>query len=73
MKVLTRVSSTITEHTVTIRHKGKSYLYKEFLNDKNKVTDCELRTESGHAIEDPAFFEEVQNFVDKLPNLPVLR
>lgn len=69
MKVLTRVSSTITEHSVTVRHKGKSYLYKEFLNNKGKVTDCELRTESGHPIEDPAFFEEVQKFVDKLPAL----
>lgn len=71
MKVLTRLSSTITEHAITLRHKGKTYVYKEFLNDKNRVTDCELRTESGHAIEDPAFLEEVQEFVDKLPNLSV--
>jgi len=69
MRASNRIVSTITEHSVTITHKGKTFIYKEFLNDKGKVTDCELRTESGHSIEDPAFLEQVQEFVDNLPDL----
>ncbi len=65
-------SSTITENTYTLKVDGKTVIYTEFLNDKNKLTDCTLRDANGYDITDDsapngnaaALLEQVQEFVD---------
>lgn len=62
-----RSTSTVTEDTFTLDIDGQTVIYKEFLNDKNKVIDCQLRDENGEEIpveDGAAMLEEIQEFVE---------
>lgn len=59
-----------TEHTVkiieTLVQKGKKeYLVKDFFDQVDKIVDTTI-TVDGHAVEDPAEYEEVLEFIDSL-------
>jgi hypothetical protein len=65
MKLESHTSSTITTETyqiLTENHGPVTYI--EYLNDKGKVIDCNLRDEDGNDIIDPALLEEIQEFID---------
>jgi len=66
MKILNKISSTVTEVTYTLQDETSAFYYKEWLNEKGKVIDCLLRDKDGHEIDDPALYERVTNFVDEL-------
>lgn len=77
MKLLNRTTSTVTEDTFEIERESPSYphnkekiIYKEFLNEKGRVIDFELRNENGESIAETdtgaTLIEEIQEFVDKL-------
>lgn len=59
--------------TYTLLVDGKKVIYKEYINQKGKVIDSELRDENGYEITDDsapgnnvaALLEEVQDVVDK--------
>lgn len=67
MQLISNTSSTITTNTFTFDIDGRKVVYIEYLNEKNKVTDCNLRDENGNEIDDAALLEELQNFVDSMP------
>jgi hypothetical protein len=60
--VLTRVDTYEIQHPVA----GK-VIYIEHINDKNKLTDCELRDSNGEAIDNASILEEIQEYVDAIP------
>lgn len=65
--ITNKQSSTITENTYHLtKDDGGKIIYTEFLNDKGKLTDCILRTESGIDIDDANLLEEVQELIDKV-------
>ena len=41
-------------------------IYKEWINEKNRVIDEEFRDKDGNSIDDPELLERVHNEVDKL-------
>ncbi len=61
-----KITSFITTVTFSLITEKGPITYIEYLNDKNKVIDLNLRDEDGDEIDDSVLLEEVQNFVDKL-------
>lgn len=69
MTLTNRSTYTVTENTYHLSlDGGQKVNYTEFLNAKGKLTDCVLRDDSGNTIDDAALLEEIQEFVDLLPN-----
>ena len=65
MKIKNTVDEIIKTRTYTIEHLDHGTLvYVDYYNKKGKVIDSRLQTEEGFAIEVPALFEEVQEFID---------
>lgn len=65
MKITSESSSTVTTNTFEIETKYGPVVYIEYLNDKNKVIDCNLRGKhTGQEINDPVLLEEIENFID---------
>jgi hypothetical protein len=63
MKLLNRITSTITTDTFEVEHEGKKITYIEYLNEKSRVIDQVLRDEDGNNIDDPTLLEEMESFV----------
>ncbi len=75
MKLIDRHTETVTTDTFQIErddpsypHNKEKFIYIEYLNDKGRVIDCNLRETSGEEIDDANLLDEIQKFVDKLPN-----
>lgn len=74
MKILSESSSTITINTYEIGYEDEKLVYIEYLNNKGKITDCELRDENGNSLQDndgpdnnaAATLEKIQDFVDSI-------
>jgi len=66
MKLLNQTSATITTNTFNLEVDGQFITYIEYLNDKGKVIDCNLRDVDGNEIADAALLEKVEEFVDNL-------
>ena len=66
MKLINKSSSTVTTNTFEIDPEdgSKKITYIEYLNDKGRVIDENLRDSAGSEIDDPALLEVVQEFVD---------
>lgn len=63
-EILNKVESTVTEVVYTLQDEVSAFYYKEFLNDKGKVIDCELKDKDGGVIDDEDLMLRVQEFVD---------
>lgn len=69
MKITSESSYTVTTNTFEIETKCGPVVYIEYLNDKNKVIDCNLRAKNtGQEIDNANLLEEIQNFVDAREN-----
>lgn len=74
MELISCSESTITTKTFEIDYDGRKIVYIEYLNEKGKVIDCNLRDEDGNEIaEDQGpdnnaaeTLEKIQEFVDKI-------
>ena len=60
-----KTSSTITTDTYELEVDGQNITYIEYINNKNKVIDFNLRDTDGHEIDDAVFLDDIQTFVDK--------
>lgn len=58
-------SDSITEETFILQDSEGKLIYKEWLNEKGKVIDFQLRDKDGFSIDDPALVEEVQAFLEE--------
>ena len=58
-------SGPITEETFILRDSEGKLIYKEWLNEKGKVIDFQLRDKDGFSIDDPALVEEIQAFLEE--------
>lgn len=74
MKILSESSSTITINTYEIGYEGEKFVYIEYLNDKGKITDFELRDKDGNSLQGndgpdnnaAATLGKIQDFVDSI-------
>jgi len=57
---------TVTTETYNLEVDGQFITYIEYLNDKSKLIDCNLRDVDGNEIQDAKLLEKVQEFVDNL-------
>lgn len=65
-EILSRTKSDpITEETFILQDSEGKLIYKEWLNEKGKVIDFQLRDKDGFSIDDPALVEEVQAFLEE--------
>ena len=66
MKILeSHTTATVKTETYRILTETQGPVtYIEYLDDKGKVIDCNLRDDEGNEISDPALLEEIQEFVD---------
>lgn len=62
-----KTSSTVTTDTYELEVDGQKVTYIEYINDKNKVIDSNLRNEHGQEIEDAVLLEKIQDYIDNLP------
>jgi hypothetical protein len=64
------IYSQAIENTYTIQHLTEGVLvYKEWIDSENgKCIDFVLRSKDGYEIDDAGLVEEVQEFVDNIPN-----
>lgn len=58
-------SDSITEETFILQGSDGKFIYKEWLNEKGKVIDFQLRDKDGFSIDDPALVEEIQSFLEE--------
>ena len=67
MKLLNRNTETgVREETYTFEDEIGVLIYKEWLNEKGRVIDEELRDKDGNSLDDPALLERVHEAVDAL-------
>lgn len=66
MTLKNKTTVAVTENTFVVKRGRQTLVYKEQVNEKNKVIDCDLRDLDGNSVDDPAILEEVQDFVDNL-------
>ena len=57
----------VKEITYTLQHPTEGVLiYKEWVNEKDKLIDSTLMSKHGHTINDPSLVEEIWDFIDNL-------
>lgn len=66
MKLESHSTYAVTTETYNFITKQGPVTYMEYINDKGKVTDCNLRDEDGNEINDPVLLEKIQFFVDNI-------
>jgi len=70
MEILIKTTDQVTLNTVTMQHPTEGVLvYTEWVNDKGRIMDCEIRSKDGYLIEeseDHCLVSEVYQFVDSL-------
>ncbi len=70
MELLKLETSKVVEEVYVIEHPEHGVIiYKEWLNEKGKCIDCEVRDKSGYRVEsdnEAALLEEIQEFVFSL-------
>ena len=59
------ISGPITEETFILQDSECKLIYKEWLNEKGKVIDFQLRDKDGFSIYNPALVEEIQAFLEE--------
>ena len=59
-------TSTVTTDTFQFEVNDQFITYIEYLNDKGKIIDCNLRDVDGDEIDNSLLLEEIQNFVDSM-------
>lgn len=64
IKLLNRTTSTVTTDTFELEVNGRKFVYIEYLDDKRKVIDCNLRDEIGNEVENAELLGRIQDFVD---------
>jgi hypothetical protein len=55
----------LTEHTFILQDSDRKIVYKEWLNEKGKCIDVELRDKDGFSIDDPELVERIQEFLEE--------
>jgi hypothetical protein len=55
----------LTEHTFFLQDSDRKIVYKEWLNEKGKCIDFELRDNDGFSIDDPELVERIQEFLEE--------
>jgi len=66
MKVVkTNTINGAREDTYSVDADGTQLVYKEWVNEKGKVIDCELRDIDGYDIDDADLLEDIQKEIDK--------
>ena len=58
-------SGPITEEIFILQDSKGKLIYKEWLNEKGKVIDFQLRDKDGFSIDDLALVEEIQAFLEE--------
>ena len=58
-------SGPITEETFILQDSEGKLIYKEWLNEKGKVIDFQLRDKDGFSIDDPELVERIQEFLEE--------
>ena len=64
MKIISHTSSTVTTETYELSLGDRLLTYIEYLNDKGKLIDCNLRDVDGDEINVPTLLETIQEFVN---------
>jgi hypothetical protein len=64
MKLLAIDVDKVTTKSYTIQKDDQTFCYVDYFNEDGKVIDSRLETVDGYAVEIPALFEEIQEFVD---------
>lgn len=65
MKLLAIDVDKVTTKSYTIQKDEDTYRYVDYFNEDGKIIDSRLETVEGYAVEVPALFEEIQEFVDE--------
>jgi hypothetical protein len=65
MKLLAIDEDKVITKSYTIQKDDQTYRYVDYFNEDGKVIDSRLETVEGYAVEIPALFEEIQEFVDE--------
>jgi hypothetical protein len=64
MKLLAIDIDKVTTKSYTIQKDDQTFRYVDYFNEDGKIIDSRLETVEGYAVEIPALFEEVQEFID---------
>ena len=65
MKILAIDTDKIVTKSYTVQKDEQTYRYVDYFNEDGKIIDSRLETVEGYAVEVPALFEEIQEFVDQ--------
>ena len=66
MKIVATTTEKQTIKTYKLSLGDRLITYIEFINDKGKVIDCNLRDVDGEAIYEPMLLEQVEEFINSL-------
>lgn len=67
MKIELKTSVNVTEVTYIVEYcSNRRVIYKEWVNEKDKVIDCSLRNIDGLDIDCPLMLEMIQEYIDNL-------
>ena len=67
MKILSKNTVRVIQNSYQIElESGRKVNYSEYLDEKGKVIDCEVRDENGHEIDDPGLYEQLLQLIDEL-------
>lgn len=64
MKLLATDECKVTTKSYTVQKDDQTFRYVDYFNEDGKVIDSRLETIEGYAVEIPALFEEIQEFID---------
>jgi len=64
MKILAIDTDKIVTKSYTVQKDDQTYRYVDYFNEDGKIIDSRLETVEGYAVEVPALFEEIQEFID---------
>ena len=65
MKLESHSTATVTTETYQILTESHGLVvYIVYLNDQRKIVDEMLRDDEGNTLDDPALFDDIQDFVD---------
>lgn len=65
MKIISHSEYIVTTCIFQIDFNGRILTYIEYLTEKRKVIDCNLRDELGNELDEPDTLEAIQDFVDE--------
>jgi hypothetical protein len=67
INLVNRQREVVTTETYQFDVDSERVILMEYLNEKGKCIDCNLRSEDGTEIDNPELLDQLQDFIDKLP------